>query len=524
MSSTPEHARAEEALRQSEERYRLLIESVKDYAIFMLDPAGNVVTWNTGAERTQGYRAEEIIGKHFSIFYLPEDIAAGKPAELLRLAATEGRCEDEGWRLCKDGRRFWANAVITALRDPAGQLQGFAKVTRDMTEKRRLDDQARQLEREQAARAAAEAASRRKDEFLAMLAHELRNPLAPLMTGLALLRRAGGDPQVLVRMLDIMERQVHHLKRLVEGLLDVARIKRGKIELQLRRLDLARLVRAAAEDRRTPLEQAGLVVGVAVPETPVWVRADETRLAQVLANLLDNAAKFTPAGGRIELRLAAEPTTQQAVLVVRDTGAGIAADLLPHIFESFTQADRSLERTQGGLGLGLAVVKGLVELHGGAVEAASAGPGHGAEFRIRLPLEAEPPALATAAVEPSPVERHLRIVVVEDNVDAARALQLLLQLQGHEVRVAATGPDGVQLAADWQPDAVISDIGLPGLDGYGVAAALRRNPATAQTRLIALTGYGADADRERGRRAGFDSYLVKPANPTQLEQALTAGA
>jgi CheY-like chemotaxis protein len=331
----------------------------------------------------------------------------------------------------------------------------------------------------------------------------------------------------------MMERQTRHLARLLDDLLDVSRITQGRVHLRPERLDLARLVRVTAEDRRHTLEQAGLALAVRAPETPLWLRGDRTRLAQVLNNLLDNAAKFTDRGGRVEVRLAPEgagaaadtAVTQPgwAVLSVRDTGIGIPAEMLPRLFAVFTQGDRSLDRARGGLGLGLAVVRGLVELHGGRIEAASAGPGKGAVFTIHLPTESEPAALTQPPCDP-PCRRGkpLRILVVEDNRDAATSLSLLLEAAGHEVKVAHTGPEGVRLGEAWQPDTVLCDIGLPGMDGYGVARALRSNPATARARLLALTGYGAEEDRERSRQAGFNGHLVKPVDPVELQQILSA--
>jgi PAS domain S-box-containing protein len=521
MSQVPDPALVNrELLRQSEERYRLLVESIKDYAIFMLDPQGHILTWNAGAERSNGYTAEEIIGKHFSIFYPEQDVQAGKPARELQSAAAEGRFEDEDWRLRKDGTRFWANVVITALLDAQGTLVGFGKVTRDLTERRRTEEQARQLAAAQSARAEAEAASRRKDQFLAMLAHELRNPLAPLVTGLTLLRQARHDTEVLDQILDMIDRQVRHLRRIIDDLLDVSRLTSGKITLRPLRLDLAALARTTTEDRRPVLERAGLPLTLDTPPTPLWVWGDDARLTQVLANLLDNAIKFTDRGGRIEIHVGSDRAAGEALLTVHDTGIGIPADVLPHIFEPLAQADRSLERTRGGLGLGLAVVRGLVQLHGGRVEAASAGEGRGATFTVHLPAQAEPAALSAPPRAPRQTGQRLRVVVVEDNKDAADSLRRLLEILGHEARVAYTGPEGLQEAVNWAPDVVLSDIGLPGLDGLGLAGELRKNPGTSQARLIALTGYGSEADRRRSLAAGFDAHLVKPADPEEIQRLL----
>jgi CheY-like chemotaxis protein/two-component sensor histidine kinase len=317
-----------------------------------------------------------------------------------------------------------------------------------------------------------------------------------------------------------MERQVRHLTRMVDDLLDVTRITRGKIQLNRERIDLARLARTTAEDRRPALETAGLRLIVETPQQPVWVHGDPTRLAQVVNNLLDNAMKFTEKGGQVTVAVTAEPEQARTSLTVRDTGIGIEPAVLPRLFEVFAQADRSLDRTRGGLGLGLAVVRGLVELHGGMVEAHSAGPGKGAAFTVHLPLEPEPPALTEKSmVAPTSVENH-RILIIEDNRDTADSLQRLLELIGHEVRVAYTGTDGVALALDWRPEVILCDIGLPGMNGYEVARALRRDPALSKARMLAITGYGQEEDRRLSHDAGFDFHLTKPVDPEMLLEIL----
>jgi PAS domain S-box-containing protein len=513
-----------EALPPSEERYRLLVESVKDYAIVLIDPQGRVVSWNIGAARIKGYRAEEIIGRHYSCFYPHEERSSGKAEEELRTAATEGRFEYEGWRVRKDGSRFWAHVILTALHDSTGQLVGFAKVTRDLTERVRAEQQARELAAAQAARAEAEAASRRKDQFLSMLAHELRNPLSPIATGLEVLRQGGTDAATHGQVVAMMDRQLRHLRRLVDDLLDVARFLRGKVELRRRLVDLGQLARTTTEDRRPAFEQSGLTLTAAVPETPVWVLADEARLIQVVSNLLDNAQKFTERGGRAEVSVQRDTTAAEAVLAVRDTGVGVAAEDLTNLFTAFAQADRSLDRTRGGLGLGLAVVKGLIEQHGGTVRADSAGPGRGSTFTVRLPLEQEPQALGPNTAAGPQADQRRRVLVVEDNRDSADSLRLLLEASGHEVRVAYSGPEGVRTATEWLPDVVVSDIGLPGLDGYALARRLRHQPGMENALLAALTGYGAEEDRRRSREAGFDVHFVKPADPDALLRVLATGS
>jgi PAS domain S-box-containing protein len=374
--------------------------------------------------------------------------------------------------------------------------------------------------RETASRQRAEEADRRKDEFIAMLAHELRNPLAPLRNSLQIVRLADHDPAMMDRALDMMDRQVTHLARMVDDLLDASRITLGKVRLRAERLDLATVARQVVADRRAEADAKGVALDARTP-TDVWVNGDPTRLAQILDNLLTNALKFTPAGGRVEVRI--EPADAQAAMIVRDSGAGIGPDMLPRLFQTFAQADRTLDRSAGGLGLGLAIVKGLTELHGGAVRAESAGLGRGATFTVTIPMRIEAPALsAPSPAAARPAARRLKVLVVEDNHDAADSLRILLEVYGYQVQVAHTGPDGVRAAEEYRPDVVVCDIGLPGMDGYRVARALRENPATATARLIALTGYGQEEDRRRAREAGFDEHLTKPADPAKLESLLAA--
>jgi PAS domain S-box-containing protein len=498
-----------------EAHYRLLMECVQDHAIFLFDPGGRVTTWNAGAERILGYREEEILGEPVARFFTPEDVRDGEPEKELATATAAGRAGDDRWHVRKDGTRLWCSGTTTALRDEAGTLRGFAKVLRDRTAQKQAEEQLRQRNEELAE------AGRRKDQFLTMLAHELRNPLAPILYALRIARQRGPERRSAVAQAwDIVERHTGHLTRIVNDLLEVSRITRGKIVLRPERLDLGRLVKDVSADHRPAFADAGLDLGLELPELPVWVSGDATRLTQVLDNFLNNAVRFTGRGGRVTVRLGVDADRHQAVLSVRDTGVGIAPDLLPRLFDAFAQADRSLDRSKGGLGLGLTLVRGLVELHGGEVQAASAGPGHGAEFTARLPAEPEPLALAQAPTPGGGAAKPLRILVVEDNRDAADSLCLLLRLRGHEVTVAYSGPAGVQAAASWHPDAVLCDIGLPGLDGYGVAGALRRDPATAAARMIAVTGYGRDDDRRRSREAGFDHHLTKPVEPEEVLQLL----
>jgi PAS domain S-box-containing protein len=484
--------------------FRMLVESVEDYAIFILDATGHVQTWNTGAERIKGYRADEIIGRHFSTFYPEEDLRAGKCEMELEVAGREGRFEDEGWRLRKDGSRFWANVVITAMRDPTGALVGFSKVTRDLTLRR-------QAEEERAARLAAEQANQAKDEFLAMLGHELRNPLAPIVTALQLMRLRGDVGSA--KEQQVIERQVNHVMRLVDDLLDVSRIARGKVELRLRLLDLRDVVARAIELASPLIEQRQHRLVVDLSPGAVTVDGDEARLVQVFGNLLTNAARYTPAGGEITVMMRA--VGGSAVVAVRDDGMGIDAATLPRIFDLFVQGERGAER--GGLGLGLTLARSLVALHRGTVEAVSAGRGQGSTFTVRLPI-----AAAASAGVPSSQRRAVRtprprrILLVDDNDDARGLLADALVTIGHQVRSAADGPQALAALDGFVPDVAILDIGLPVMDGYELAGRLRAQLGTASPRLVALTGYGQPGDRARTRQAGFDMHLVKPVDLQEL--------
>jgi PAS domain S-box-containing protein len=786
-----------EALRASEERFRLLVEGTRDYAIFMLDPAGRIASWNPGAERINGYRAEEIVGRHLSSFYPAEAAAAGLPERELRVATAQGRYEEEGWRVRKDGSRFWTSVVLTALRDEGGTLRGFSKITRDMTERKQAEENARRLLQEEAARRAAEEhavahweererlrvtlrsigdgviatdaegrvtllnpvaealtgwtsadaagqplrsvfpihneetrrdvedpvakvlregrivglanhtaliardgterpiadsaapikneqgqtvgvvlvfrdateqrrveqaerrhreilqlvhqigkighwewnslsnenrwspeiealyglppggfeggyegwaklihpndlaqaeadvrraletgeyftefrviwpdgsvhwletrakvftdgqdkparimgvnmdvterkrqeealraseqrwrtlaealreADWRKNAFLATLAHELRNPLAPLRNGLQILRLAT-EPSAWEQALEMMERQLGQLVRLVDDLLDVSRITRNRLELRKTRIPLASVMENAIETARPLLESKGQALAVALPPEPVYLDADLTRLAQVFWNLLNNSAKYTDPGGRIEL--AARCQGGEVVVTVRDTGVGIPAAALPRLFEIFSQVDHSIERSQGGLGIGLALVRGLVEMHGGTVEARSAGVGQGSEFIVRLPLaQGEAPGVTGLTGEARGGGPGRRILVVDDNRDAAASLGMMLTLLGHDTRTAHDGVEALELAEAFRPDVVLLDIGMPRLNGYDAARRIREQPWGKDMILVAVTGWGQEQDKRRSEAAGFNFHLVKPVEPAALDKLL----
>ena len=366
-------------------------------------------------------------------------------------------------------------------------------------------------------------ANRRKDEFLAMLAHELRNPLAPLRNAVTILKLKGAEPTI-AQVSEMMDRQVSHLARLVDDLLDVSRVTRGRVALRKEAVDLAALVRTVVDDRRGTFEAAGVTLIAELPDANVSVEGDPARLTQIVDNLLDNAIKFSDRGDTARVSLAVDEQAREALTSVSDTGIGIEPDLMPHLFDAFVQADRSLERTRGGLGLGLALTKGFVELHGGRMEVSSAGAGRGARFTVALPLHNERPALLDNAPPVHAGRRQLRVLVIEDNRDAADSLQALLELLGYVVSVAYSGDEGLKSALQLVPDAIVCDIGLPGMDGYAVARALRADARTHNVRLLALTGYGDEADKRQALDAGFDEHLVKPADPRQLARRLEIAA
>jgi len=365
-------------------------------------------------------------------------------------------------------------------------------------------------------------ANRRKDEFLAILAHELRNPLAPIRNGLQIIRLAGDNKAAAEQARTMMEEQLAHMVRLIDDLLDISRITRGKIELRKKRVELAAVIQSAVESSRPLIEASGHELTVTLPPEPIFLEADLTRLAQVFSNLLNNAAKYTDRGGRI--RLTALEQESDVVIKVQDTGIGIPADMLSKVFEMFMQVDRSLERTQGGLGIGLTLVKRLVDMHGGSSEARSDGPGKGSEVVVRLPIMVAPPAQkpqpCNGCREQANAASTRRILVVDDSPELARSFDTLLRLMGHESRVAYDGLEAVEAAQAFRPDLVLMDIGMPRVDGYEAARRMREQPWGKDMVLVAMTGWGQDEDRRRSKEAGFDRHLVKPVDLATLQEVL----
>jgi signal transduction histidine kinase/CheY-like chemotaxis protein len=494
-------------LATAERPYRVMVERMKQGAL-TLSPAGDVLWANGTFAALAGQPLERVIGARFDT--LLAAAGDGMPAAGL-LVDGGGEAELELAR--GDDPPVPVAVSVTEIVDQG--TRSFCAIVTDLTHQRvheRLRDSERRL-REM---------DRRKDEFLAMLGHELRNPLAPIAHAAELLRREAGElSQRGEWALAVIERQLLHVRRMVDDLLDIGRITRGRVELRRGAVDLAEVVTAAAEGVHPLLEQRGHRLEVVPPATPLWVDGDPTRLAQAVGNLIHNAAKYSAPGGRV--RVVLEDDGGDAVVRVEDEGQGISEELLPRVFDLFTQGEATLDRTDRGLGLGLTLVRRIVEMHGGEVSAASPGPGRGSRFEIRLPRLADHPAAGSAerATEPLRPPSGRRVLVVDDNLDAAQALAMLLAEDGHEVRVAADADTALGQLEVFTPEVALLDIGLPGMDGYELGRRLRRRLG-AGLLLVAVTGYGKQEDAERSRRAGFDRHLVKPVDVAELE-ALVAG-
>ncbi|MEX2307506.1 MAG: PAS domain S-box protein [Pirellulales bacterium] len=496
-------------------RLSAIVESAED-AIISKTLDGVIRSWNAGAERLFGYSANEAIGQSITLIIPPERLDE-EQLILSRLRRGERIEHYETVRMSKDGQRFDISLTISPIQDLTGRIIGASKVARDITTRKQSEATLVALKNQ------LEEAHQRKDEFLAMLAHELRNPLAVIDNSLQLLRLDDSLSPSVEKLREIMEQQTNHLTRLVEDLLDASRITRGSIELRWEAVDLASVVANAVQTARPLIDDAGHQLAVALPPTPVILNADPVRLTQVLGNLLTNAAKYTPHGGQIWLT--GRRKDGGAQLSVRDTGLGIPADMLPHIFDMFAQVESSLSRARGGMGLGLALAKKLVELHGGRIEVHSAGHGKGSEFVVWLPTAVSaqlydpcraPVLNRTSAAAPR------KVLVVDDMNAAAFVLSSLLTKLGHHVETARHAAAALEAVDQQRPDIVFSDIGMPDIDGYELARRLRQMPELAGVVLVALTGYGQERDRQKTVEAGFDYHLVKPVSLDALQDLLAS--
>jgi PAS domain S-box-containing protein len=630
--------RVEQALRVAEENLRLMVESIKDFAIFTVDKEARVVSWNSGAQQLFGYTEDEVLGQSIVVIFPPEDRAALVPAQELASAAATGRATDERWHIRKDGSRFFASGVLAPIFDEESKLRGFTKIcrditarkeaeiavreaavrlkaivdtavdgiitidengivesmnlaaerlfgfgrdevigsnvkmlmpepyraehdgylvaylttgqkriigsgrevigrrkdgstfpmelavsetrlglrriftgiVRDITERKRLEDELR-------------GADERKNHFLAMLAHELRNPLAPISNAVQIMRIEGPSGPNHDWSIDVIAEQIKQMTRIVDDLLDLSRINRGKVSLQREPVELAQVIELAVQASRPQLDEYRHELYVSLPEGSIVLDVDRARFAQVLSNLLNNSAKYTPEGGRIDLTVT--EAGSDVLIKVADNGIGISQDLLPKVFDLFVQADQSLSRSRGGLGIGLTVVRSLVELHEGSVSVKSDGPGMGSEFTIRVPRPQAPSVMSSAETGktgrgPSVQVPRRRILVVDDSLLNAASLEKLLIALGQEVRTAHDGEKALEMARAFLPDVMLLDIGLPVVDGYEVARLCRLEPRLQKTILVAMTGYGKAEDKQRSQVAGFNAHLVKPVVVEDLELLL----
>ncbi len=512
------------------EIYRLMVQEIKDYAIFVLDPKGRIVTWNAGAQRLKGYTREEVIGRHFSIFYPAVDRENKKAQHELEIAVTEGRVEDEGWRLRKDGTRFWANVVITPLYDHDGRLRGFAKVTRDLTERKKAEERKAQeaelLEDRVKERTVElgllnqelEEANRMKDEFIATLSHELRTPLTAVTGWVQLLRSGELSDTQQEKALEVIYRNLTVQEQLINDLLNVSRIVTGRMKIELQPAYPAPMIEEAIDSLRPTIEAKSLRLTLDLDSRVGPIQLDPPRFHQIVWNLVSNAVKFTPKKGHIHVSL--KRLNSRLTFQVADSGEGIDKRFLPYVFERFRQADSSRARPHGGLGIGLAIAKHLVELHGGTIFAESEGVGKGSAFSVTLPIPAMSARVSsgvTNADESSASLKGKKLLVVEDEVDTREMIAHAVKQQGATVIQTGSGEDALRQLKESRFDLLISDIGMPGMDGNELIRKVRSMKGTlSRIPAIALTAYASDDDRRLSLEAGFDRHLSKPVTLVEL--------
>lgn len=492
-----ERRRHEEQLHRSEERLRLLVENTAGYALLMLSTDGTIESWNTGAEQLKGYRASETIGQHVSLFYPAGDVKVDKPRQELHEALVNGRLETAGWRVRKDGSVFLASTVTTPIYDGQGVHRGFAQITRDLTQQQRLKE--------------LESSSQQISEFLAMLAHELRNPLAPIRNAVSVLQLEPTPSPMVRSSRDIIDRQLSLMSRLVDDLLDAGRLTTGKIQLQKERTVYQHVVARAVEGVRPLMDARQHRLSVNVPRTDLVLMADPTRLAQVLQNILINAARYTPTGtGDIHLDVTVHDA--QVTTEVRDNGVGLSQQSLEDIFTLFFQGSGQAAAREGGLGIGLALARSLVEMHGGVMTAQSAGPGKGSTFSFTLP---------GAMVDRTDDENSSDyLLIVDDNRDAADSLAEVLRVLGYPVRVAYSGDMALNLLAGRAPAGALVDIAMPDMTGMELVQHIRSLPGGDKTVATAITGFGSEQHRRQAVVSGFDRFMVKPVNLKTLREFL----
>ncbi len=521
---------AAEALRSSHERLRLMVESAGDFAIFSMDLDRRITIWNSGAQHLLGYTEAEVLGRSGDLIFQASDRTAGAPEQEAKSALTDGRAADDRFHLRKDGSVFWASGAMMLMRDEQGKVFGFVKILRDQTAAREAQqalqrseaDLQQALSDNEKARAALQEADLIKDRFLAVLSHELRNPLASIDSAASLLLTPGVSVSDRDAAAQVVRRQGKAMQSLMNDLLDVSRLTFGRLVLHRQQVLLAPIVEAALETTRPLLDAAGHTLKLDLPSYAIQLDADPLRLNQVLSNLLTNAIKFTGPGGEIRLKVKME--ARQVALTVTDNGAGMHPPDIERMFEMFTQADALAGRTNAGLGIGLALVRSIVEMHGGKVQACSAGPGKGSEFQVRLPATkavAEPDAspVVLSSAERSQRKRGL-VLIADDNVDAGWGMAKLLEISGFATARVQGGVDAVKECARQKPDVAIVDIGMPDLNGHDVARQIRGTEWGRQMVLIAATGWGQESDERKAIEAGFDAHMTKPVDQHKLSATI----
>jgi PAS domain S-box-containing protein len=525
MNNGEERGREEDWKRDGENLFRLMVESVSDYSIFAIDTGGRILSWNKGAEEVFGYRKEEIVGESFAILFTPEDRSQGAPEHELENVRCNGRSGENRWHLRKDGSRLWVSGMVNPLRDEAGNLVGYVKVAREDDEeaavrKRAEENREEDLERERVARSESEDASRMKDEFIALISHELRSPLNAILGWTRILRQGRPDEELYLRATEIIERSARMQSQLIDDLMDTARIVRGKLKLEVQPVNLAPLIEKAMDVVRPAADAKGITLDAVLDREADQITGDPDRLQQVVWNLLSNAVKFTTEGGRVEVNLGrVDPYIQ---ISVRDTGCGINPEFMPYLFERYRQADASAARRKGGLGLGLSLVRQLVEMHGGSVTAESEGEGKGATFIVKLPVR----AIYTAETERPPLANvktksleGVWAAVVDDEANARELITSVLESHGARVTAFASAGEALEmLTSERRPDVLVCDLAMPGEDGFSLIHKLREWEKASDGVLpaIALTAFGRVEDRTRALYAGFQMHIAKPVEPVEL--------
>jgi PAS domain S-box-containing protein len=523
MNNGEEYGREESSKRDDEKLFRLMVESMCDYSVIAIDPEGRILSWNRGAEKAFGYGKEEIVGESFAILFAPEDRIRGAPERELETAGREERAAEQGWRVRKDGSKFWVSDSIYALIDDAGNTIGYVKVMAvgEGSGREQAEAVAREaLERERMTRNEYEDASRSKDEFIALVSHELRSPLNAILGWTRILRQGRPDEELYQRATEIIERSARMQSQLIEDLMDTARIVRGKLKLEVHPVNLAPLIEKAMDVVRPAADAKGIALEADLDREADQITGDPDRLQQVVWNLLSNAVKFTKDGGHVEVRLGrVDPYIQ---ISVSDTGCGISAEFMPYLFERYRQADASGARRKGGLGLGLTLVRQLVEMHGGSVTAESDGEGKGATFIVKLPVR----AIYTAEAERQPLAAiqtksldGVWAAVVDDEANARELITSVLESYGARVTAFSSAGEALELLTSGRrPDVLVCDLAMPGEDGFGLIRKLRdwEKAHNGVLPAVALTAFGRVEDRTRALYAGFQMHIAKPVEPVEL--------